>query len=225
MNLNASLRANNQTLFELRSLQLLPGVVFGKETKSVPVTVKKLDFERAYRKSGESTLIDLYVENEKVPRPILVSEIQFEPATGQPIHVSFHQVVLKEKVSARVPIVVIGEALAVKNGLGVLLTLLDEVEVEAYPRDLPKEFVVDVNGLTEVGQGIEIKDLKVGPKVEIKAEPDELVVKIDYLAKEEEVVVAPTEAEAIADVTATEELTEEEKQRREEEAKKEKANE
>ena len=189
------------------------------------IAVKKLDFERAYRAAGESTLIDVLVEGEKEPRPVLVSEIQFDPATSQPIHVSFHQVALKEKVTANVPVAVIGEAAAVKNGLGVLLTLLDEIEVEAYPRDLPKEFVVDVSNLTEVGQGIEIKDLQVDPKVEIKAEPDELIVKIDYLAKEEEVVVAATEAEAIAGVTATKELTEEEKQKREEEAKKEKAKE
>jgi len=222
MNLAANFRNNNQTLSKLRGQESLPAVIFGKETTSVAVELKKLDFERAYREAGESTLIDVQIEGEKGPRPVLVSEIQFEPATGQPIHVSFHQVALKEKVTAHVPVVITGEAPAVKNSLGVLLTLLDEIEVEAYPRDLPKEFVVDVSNLTNVNQGIEIKDLKVDPKVEIKAEPDELIVKIDYLAKEEEVVVPTTEAEAIAGVTATKELTEEEKKVREEAAKKEK---
>jgi len=220
MQLNTTKRDLNTKIGVILMEGRLPGVVFGKETQSLPLTFKKLDFQRVYEAAGESTVVDIQVEGEEGLRPVLISEIQHDPISGRSIHVAFHQIVLKEKVTVNVPVVFTGESPAVKSNIGVLLELLNEIEVEAYPRDLPKEFVVDVSNLAEVGQGIQVKDLKVDPKVEIKVDSEELVAKIDYLAVEEEAPAEVTEAEAVAGVKATEELSEEEKAKRAEEAKK-----
>jgi large subunit ribosomal protein L25 len=68
-----------------------------------------------------------------------------------------------------------------------LLTLLDEVDVDALPQDLPAEIQVDISGLTAIDQGIAIKDLPVDrSKVEIEQDPEELVVKIEHAEMEEE---------------------------------------
>ena len=227
MELSAQTRDLKTKTQELLSKGLLPAVVFGKETKPTPVAIKQLDFFKAFREAGEASIIDLKIEGEKGLRPVLVSEIQRSPLNSSPIHIGFHQIVLKEKVTVHVPIVFVGEAPAVKNSLGVLLELLNEIEVEAFPRDLPNHFTVDISGLTEVNQGIHVKDLGIdASKIEVKASPEELVAKIDYLTKEEEpapeAAAATTEAEAIAGVEATKELTPEEKAKREEAKKAEK---
>lgn len=223
MNLTASPRDLKAKINTLLQSGQLPAVVFGKETASLPITVKYLDFSRVYKEAGEASIIDLKIEGEKEARPVLVAEIQRSPLTSGPIHIGFHQIVLKEKVVVHVPVVFVGESPAVKTNLGVLLELLNEVEVEAYPRNLPNHFTVDISGLTEVNQGIHVKDLVVDRnKVEIKTNPEELLVKIDYLAKEEEEVkpeAVATEAEAVAGVQATKELTPEEKAKREAEKK------
>lgn len=221
MTISASRRDSKSNIQTLIKDGILPAVVFGKETASISLSMKKSDFAKVFKEAGESTLIDLVIDGETEARPVLVSEMQLDPLSGRTIHVSFHQVQLKEKVIVKVPVVITGESSVVKNGQGVLLTLINEIEIEAFPRDLPKEFEVDISGLTEVGMGIHIHDLKIAETATIKNAPDELVVKIDNLTVEEEpeVAAAVSEAEAIAGVQATKELTEEEKKKREDEAK------
>ncbi|OGC50932.1 hypothetical protein A2716_02765 [candidate division WWE3 bacterium RIFCSPHIGHO2_01_FULL_40_23] len=206
---------------KIRKEGKLPAVVFAKDTPSIPLTVDYLKFERIYTASGESTLIDLSIDNEK-PFKVLVSEVSYHPVTDKINHVNFHKVNLKEKISATVPIEIVGESPIVKAGEGILLTLIHEITVESLPTDLPHDIKVDVSGLLEIGQGIHIKDLPVDlSKVEIlDQDPLDLVVKIDYAEMKEEVVEAPvTEEELVAKVEATEQLTEEEKATREKEKK------
>lgn len=221
MTISASKRDSKSNIQTLLKDGFLPAVVFGKETASISLSMKKADFAKVFKEAGESTLIDLMIEGETEARPVLVSEMQLDPLSGRTIHISFHQVQLREKVTVKVPVVITGESSVVKNGQGVLLTLINEIEVEAFPRDLPKEFTLDISGLIEVGMGIHIRDLKIADTATIKNAPDELVVKIDNLTVEEEpeVAAAVSEAEAIAGVQATKELTEEEKKKREDEAK------
>ena len=82
-----------------------------------------------------------------------------------------------------------GESPIVKSGEGMLLTLLDEVEVDALPQDLPPELKLDISGLTEIDQSLSVKDLSVDrSKVEIKQSAEDLVVKVEHaeMAEEEE---------------------------------------
>jgi len=43
----------------LRKNNYLPGVVYGKEIKGLPIKVGYQDFEKIYKKAGESTIINL----------------------------------------------------------------------------------------------------------------------------------------------------------------------
>ena len=209
---------------KIRRERKLPAVMFGKGLDSVPLTLDYQKFEKLYKQAGESTLVDLVIDTE-APVKVLITEVSTHPVTDKLLHANLHKVNLKEKITAAVPIEIVGESPVVKSGEGLLLVLLHEVEVEALPSDLPHHIQVDISGLTQVEQGIVIKDLVIDrSKVEIKdQEDDELVVKIDYPQMAEEVAeVAPvTKAELVAGVEATEQLTEEEKAAREKEKKKE----
>ncbi len=208
----------------------IPAVMYAKGMVSVPLSVDYIQFDKVFKEAGESTLVDLVLEggatgtgkeikNEAVK--VLISEVSQHPVTDKFLHANFHKVNLKEKISAEVPIKIVGESPIVKSGGGILLTLINEVTVEALPSDLPHDIKVDISSLTEVDQGIEIKDLLIDhSKVKITSqEDDELVVKIDYLQKEEEVKEVVSEEELVAKVEATEQLTEEQKAAREKEKK------
>ena len=186
--------------------------MFGKGLDSVPLTLDYQKFEKIYKAAGESTLVDLVIDRE-APVKVLVTEVSIHPVTDKLMHANLHKVNLKEKITAAVPIEIVGESPVVKSGEGLLLVLIKEIEVEALPSDLPHDIQVDISGLTQVEQGVFIKDLVIDrSKVEIKGqEDDDLVVKIDYPQMAEEVAeVAPvTEAELVAGVEATEQLTEE----------------
>lgn len=213
----------------LRKNRKIPAVIFGKGMESQPLEIGLVQFTKAYKQAGETTLIDLNIHGRA--EKVLISDVQLHPVTLLPIHASFHKVNLKEKINAQIPVEVIGEDtnLLIKSGAAMALLLINEIHVEALPTDLLHKISVDVANLAEIGQGITVGELNIDrEKVKILGlEDDELVVKLDYAEmKEEEVVEEPvSEAEAIAKVQATEELSEEEKAKRAEEEKAAKAKE
>lgn len=87
----------------------------------------------------------------------MVDEVQVSGISGALLHVSFREVSLKEKISAEVPVEVVGE---IDVAEGVLVVVRDSVEIEALPTDIPEKFEIDVSILTEVGQSISFRDLK-----------------------------------------------------------------
>lgn len=170
----------------LRHQGVIPGNVFGKKTKSTSIQLSEKELLAIIREAGETSLINLTIEGEKKPRPVLISGYAKDPVTGNLLHIDLHQVDLTVKTTADVPVVTAGESPAVEAGL-VLVTLKQEIEVEALPTDLPDKITVDVSGLKEVGDSVLAKDLKLDrSKVTIELEDEEPIVTIQEPAKEEE---------------------------------------
>jgi len=176
----------------LRREGILPANIYGKNVKSLAVQVSLKDFLPVYKKVGETGIVELKLTGEDKVRPTLIHNVQFDPVSSQPLHVDFHQVSLTEKITATIPIQLVGESPAIEQKIGVLIQPLSEVEVEALPTDLPDQFTVDISGLKEVDQAITVGDLKPPAGVKILASEKEILVKINPPAKEE---VAPPVAE------------------------------
>ncbi len=168
----------------LRQSGILPANIYGKNIKSVAVQVPAKDFLKVYKEAGETGIIELSVGDGE-SHPVLVHNLQLHPVTSHPLHVDFHQVNLTEKVKATVSVITLGEAPAVAQKLGILLTPVSELEVESLPADLPENIEVEVKDLKEVGQEIKVKDLKISDKVTVLAEPELVVAKIGELLTEE----------------------------------------
>lgn len=178
----------------LRSSGILPANVYGKKIASLAVQVDLKDFQKIYSEVGETGLIDLELEKETLP--VLVHNVQLNPVTDTPIHVDFLKVNLKEKVEAEVPVEIEGESPAEKQGLGTIVQYINEILVEALPKDLPEKFIVDVSNLIDVDQAIFVKDIKIDTdKIQVKGNLEDIVVKVEPPQKVEEVVEqASTEA-------------------------------
>lgn len=180
----------------LRKKGLVPAVVYGKKTKTVNLQIDAKVFSKLHSQVGESGLVYLQIEGEKDERPVLIRQVTLHAVSDIVLHVDFHQVDLHEKVTAAVPVKIIGESPAEKEKLGILVQQLDEVEVEALPTDMPENFEMDASVLVEVNQSILVKDIKVSDKVKIVTDPEQIIAKIEHMAKEEvkeEVVVAQVE--------------------------------
>lgn len=193
----------------LRKTGILPGNIFGKGVKSLSVQVDLKAFNQVYKDAGETSIITASVDKETTTRPLLISEIQVHPVTEEYLHVDFRQVDLTKKITANIPVEIVGETPAASAG-GVLIQILNEIEVEALPTDLPDKFSVDISVLKEIGQSISLKDIKVDSKVSFTSENlDELVVKVEAPAKEKEpeevVEEEPAEGEEVAEGEKSEE--------------------
>jgi large subunit ribosomal protein L25 len=77
------------------------------------------------------------------------------------------------------------------------MQIRDEVEVEAFPQDLPNKFEIDISVLQTVNDVFFIKDLKVSDKVTILDDPELPILTVSVLSDE-------TEEEQTQEATTTE---------------------
>src|SRR5581483_1854853 len=135
----------------------IPATVYGHNVKSVTIDVDARQFRHVHHVAGDTQLIDLVLDGHKA-RPVLIHTTQIDPRRNTAMHVEFFQANLKEKLTARIPIQVVGEAPAARHGL-MILHNLETIEMECLPTDLPPDIQVDVSGLSEVGDAIHVRDL------------------------------------------------------------------
>jgi len=192
---------------KLRREGILPANIYGKSIASVTAQVPLKDFEQIYKEAKETGLVELDLDGEK--RPVLIHNVQSDPLTNLPLHADFYQVNLKEKVKTMVPIILIGEPLAVTEKLGLLLQTLNEVEVEALPSDLPEKIEADVSHLAAVGDQVTVSDIKQLPDVTILTESSQIIAKISELVSKEAEEQAKEEAAKAEEAKAEETKVEE----------------
>ena len=192
INLSAELRTlTGRKVKKLRQQGILPANIFGNKITSTPIQVDLKDFQKIYKQAGETNIINLSLKGESKTRPVLVSNVHIDPVTDTPIHVDFRQIDLTQKVTATVPVKLIGTAPAEEENGAVIVQIISELDVEALPTDLPDSLEIDISGLKQFGDFLSVKDIKIDPsKVKIDAEPDQQVVQAQE-PKEEEIEAAP----------------------------------
>ncbi|MBI2405314.1 50S ribosomal protein L25 [Candidatus Gottesmanbacteria bacterium] len=202
-----TLLANPRTLVgrkvkQLRKQGLIPATMYGKNIKSVSVSLSAHEFDKVYKETGETGLIELTMNTDT--HPVLIHHVQVDPVGEHILHIEFHQVDLKEKVTTRVPVKLMGTSPVVMQKLGVLLAVLDEIEVEALPADLPEYISIDTSGLHEVNAEVKVGDVTTPKGVSVQTDPSLTVVKIGALITKEAQAQAQAEATAAAAAKTTE---------------------
>ena len=164
---------------------ILPASSFGKGFESTSFQVNLKDFQKTVKEAGETALLDVKIKDEV--HPALIANLQKDPKYDTLLHVDFHKVNLKEKITTAVPVILDGESPAAKSGEGLILQTLNEVEVECLPTEIPAQISIDAVKLTEVGQTVHVKDLKIDKdKVSVTNDPEEVVVTVQTAEMKEE---------------------------------------
>ncbi len=175
----------------------IPAIFYGKETQPIPLIVNLNELKQALStEAGENTILELHIKDNggEITKLALLKDIQFDYLTNKPIHFDFQEVLLREKISVKVPVKIVGKAAGVKEG-GILEEILREIEIECFPTDIPNSIEVDVSQLG-IGDSIHIRDLSLPEGITVLHEPDETIVTI----------LSPA-VEAIAETEATESET------------------
>ena len=194
MKLTVQLREETgKNVKRIRKDWLVPAVVYGKMLET-PVLLKcvKNDFIRVYRTSGYSTPIEL---TGAVDQLVLLHAMQLDPVTDEVLSLDFLAVDKHQKVTANVPVVLVGASTVEKLNQGKIQLVKDSVEVSALPQDLPHEIEVDLSKVTSVNDVIFVRDLTVAKKVEIVDDAQQPVVTVVELEGEEESQEATPAAE------------------------------
>lgn len=192
--LTATKRSKTDKLAFIRNNGMIPAVVYGAQVENQPVSVLSSDFVKILKIAGETSTIVLDIagatEKEKTVKvDVLIHEVQVDPIKGYPIHVDFLAIDMNKPVEVTIPLEFTGLAKAEKDGLGTLVKVLHEIDIEALPKDLPHNIVVDVTGIATLEDQIHVSDIKLPKGVTLITDGDEVAALVATAKEEVEEVV------------------------------------
>lgn len=172
---------------QLRRQGWVPGVMYGHRFNPAPMQFEARSLGKLLLQVGGSQIIAVHIQGQDQPEMALVRDVQRDVISRELLHVDLYRVDMTERLTAEVPLTIIGESPVVEAREGILLHGISSVEVECLPGDLVDAIEVDISQLTEVEMGLYVRDLAVSPGVDILADPGEMIVRVVYVAEEEEV--------------------------------------
>jgi large subunit ribosomal protein L25 len=174
-----------------RAAGQIPGVLYGHGETPVAVALDLREFQTAMRgHKGGNALVNLKLDSGEFTA--LIRDAQYDPLSRAILHLDFQHVSLTETVEIEVEVRSTGLALGVKDGGGILETIVRTLEVRCLPTAIPDAIVVDVSALN-IGESIHVRDIKL-EGVTILTDPDATVLTVVPPTVEE----AATPGDAVA---------------------------
>ena len=197
----------------LRVTGKVPGIIYGADKKAQTV---ELDHKELLRNLGleafHASILEMKLGDEKFQA--LLRDYQMHPWKKQVVHVDFQRVDKNRKIHMRVPLHFVNAEIApgVKTGGGVVQHVMNAIDIQCLPDDLPGFIEVDLKDL-ELNETLHVADLSlpkgVEPIAKLKLEdpavvsvhvPKEIVIEEEAAAPVTEIIgEVPAEGEAAAE--------------------------
>lgn len=192
--IKAGERDLNIKVSDLRKSGKIPAVFYGAGKNTTSIVVPIIDFKKVWREAGESSAVKVATKAGDID--VLIHEVQVDPVTDEPIHVDFLAIDMTKKIKVNIALVFEGISNAVKTGIGNLVKVLHEVEVEALPADLPHNLIVDISKLETLDNNIIVSNIRVPAGVVVITNGTDVVASIVAQVEEKEEVI-PVDLSAI----------------------------
>ena len=186
----------------LRAVGKIPAVIYGHGIEPIPVAVDARELRAALgTEAGARALLQLKVGRDQ--HLALARQLQRHPVRQTVTHIDFQLVRRDEVVTAEVPVVLVGEALAVQRVAGTVDLEITQLAIKATPTTIPDRIEVDVTDM-EIGDAVRVGDIRLPEGVETDVDPDTAVVvaharHVALVEEEAAAEAAPEEAEAAAE--------------------------
>jgi len=167
---------------KLRNRGYLPGVVYGPDLPATPFSLEAKDSTMRTFKGAwsEAKLYDLLLEDKTLK--VIIKDVQIDPVNLDVLHVDFYAVTFGKSMTLMIPLKFQGEPIGVKKG-GVIEYLVDEIEVECLPKNIPEELYIDTSAL-DIGDTLFIRDVSLPEGVTLKSDPSQPVATVMTTAAE-----------------------------------------
>lgn len=142
----------------LRKENLVPAIIYGGNDEPVAICVKTNEIVKAL--SNEAFFSSVIAINlDGAEHEVIIKALQRHPSKGFPLHVDFQRIVRGQTMNFNVPVNIINEDSSVgKKEGGILTILVNDIEVNCLPRNLPEAIEVDVANLA-IGDSIHLSDV------------------------------------------------------------------
>ena len=153
----------------LRHAKKLPAVVYGGTREAVSITLEQKDVQHELPSEDfYSQVLSLNIDGSK--EDVLLRDIQHLPYKQEVLHMDFIRVDAKQVVHVHTPLHFVGEenSPGIKQEGGVVSHIVNEVEMECLPKNIPQFIEVDLSEM-HVGDIIHLTDLNLPEGVEVLA--------------------------------------------------------
>ena len=158
----------------------VPGVLYYSGEEAISISIEKSILFRAMN-SGQR-IFEIHQNGES--QYTMLKHVQYHPVTDEVVHIDLMRVRRSEKMTISVPIVLVGDAIGVKEG-GVLSQSLTQVEISCYPTDVPEQIDLNIDGL-ELNSALNVGDIDTGSEdIELISESSLNIVSITTPVSEE----------------------------------------
>jgi len=180
---------------ELRRQGLTPIHIYGKKTDPQFLQTDTKSLYKILQKVGKNIPVSIIDTADKDLGDILsfVREVQVHPVSGQLLHVDFYQVDISERITAGVPVILIGESPAVRMHRGILFQALHTIQMESLPMNVPENFKIDISILDNFDKVIRVSDISVPENVTILSNTNDTIVRVNEPRVEAEPILGDTE--------------------------------
>ena len=186
----------------LRRKGIVPVHIYGRGGDPLALQADATVLRRILPRVGANIPLSVEIDDQKGQNICFVREVQRHPVTEDVLHVDFLRVDVSQTIRAEVPIILLGNAPAVRELSGTLLQPLQSILVEALPMNIPASIEIDVSGLDDFEKGIYVRDVSVAANVSVVTDPDELIARVSpprvEVVEEAEVEAELEEGEAPA---------------------------
>ena len=179
----------------LRKSGEIPGVFYGAGKANTAISIGNVEFKKIWKEAGESSAVKISSGKDEIDA--LIHEVQVDPVSGEPMHVDFLAIDMTKKIKVKVGLVFEGISEAVKSGMGNLVKVLHEIEIEALPKDLPHNLFVNISKLATLADNIVVSDIKLPFGVGAVTNGGDIVASIVEQKEEKEEEPVPVDLSAI----------------------------
>lgn len=179
-NLNAEVRLSTKKsdTKQIRREGKIPAILYSAGQPNLQLTLSADEMGAVLRqmKPGHLGTTVFHLKLDGKERRAIIKDIQYQLTTYLVSHIDFEELFEDVPVSVKVPIQCIGiaDCVGVKLG-GFLRQIIRHVRVECLPKQIPENFLVDVQDLG-IRQAKKLSDIAIPKGVKPLAKMDEVVV-------------------------------------------------
>jgi large subunit ribosomal protein L25 len=151
----------------LRRAGHVPGIIYGGADDVSVITMDHNEIYHLLRKEAfHASVLSIDVDGTK--QAAVLRDVQWHPFKQQVLHLDFQRVAAGEKMHLKVPLHFVGDDVspAVKLGGCMISHVVNEVDVQCLPKDLPEFIQVDLSTL-EAGQSVHVSQIALPAGVEL----------------------------------------------------------
>lgn len=164
---------------QLRRAGKLPAVLYGHGLEPISLSVGAKEFSDLIAHHGTHMLLNLTGASGETA---IIKKIERHPVKGIPATIDFLRVAANERISVKIPVHLIGEAMDVRSGAGLLVQSLHEIEISVLPAEVPNFLEVDISELVLNGPAIHISEVTMPRGVELLSDPEAAIAVINLPA-------------------------------------------